>query len=289
MTTVEVFAPAKINLTLHVTGQRDDGYHLLDSLVVFARDVGDKLTIGPSEELSLSVSGPFSSGIPVDDRNLALKAAKLLRSKRSVTRGASISILKNLPHGGGVGGGSADAAAALRALAKLWQVPPLSADDALTLGADLPVCLHAPKPAFMGGIGDIIRTSQNLPECWLVLINPGIVVPTAQVFGRLHKHFSVDNPPMEEMPKLSSYSDFELWLSGTRNDLTMCMYDFQMGVLECIWALRPFEGCSIANMSGSGSTCWGLFERESLARRAADQLRASHEDWWVEVTKVQSS
>lgn len=286
MTTVKVFAPAKVNLTLHITGQRDDGYHLIDSLVVFTSDVGDRVSVASSDSLSLSLTGSFVDGVPVDDSNLVMKAAHLIRDVRGVSFGAEISIEKNLPNGAGIGGGSSDAAAAIKALSQLWGVAPLSAAEALPLGADLPVCLNAPKASIMRGVGDLVEDATPLPDFWLVLVNPGIAIPTAEVFQRLGQKFSTDNPPMEPMPEVSSFLDFDLWLCGTRNDLTMCMYDFRMDVLECIWALRRLPECWKTNMSGSGSTCWGLFENQEAARLAVRQLEADHPEWWIKATAI---
>jgi 4-diphosphocytidyl-2-C-methyl-D-erythritol kinase len=186
VTRLTATAPAKVNLTLHVTGQRDGGYHLLDSLVVFA-DVGDQLTLKPSPDLRLNVGGPFSMGVPADDRNLVMQAARALAGLRGVDRGATIQLDKTLPHSAGIGGGSSDAATALGLLAKFWNVAPLPADHpaAAALGADVPVCLSGPGPLRMRGIGDEVSPAPRLPDCALVLVNPKVETPTPAVFKTL--------------------------------------------------------------------------------------------------------
>lgn len=174
-------APAKINLTLHVTGQRDDGYHLLDSLVVFAEDCADALSFTPDERLSIAVTGPFADGIPTDDRNLIWKAAQ------AAGWTGTIHLEKNLPHGGGLGGGSSDAGAALRAFGHPDQTA------ALSLGADVPVCLLG-RAARMTGIGERVAPAALPDGLWAVLVNPGIPLPTPHVFARVTRK---TNPPID--------------------------------------------------------------------------------------------
>ncbi|WP_372834971.1 4-(cytidine 5'-diphospho)-2-C-methyl-D-erythritol kinase, partial [Puniceibacterium confluentis] len=168
----EVFAPAKVNLTLHVTGRRADGYHLLDSLVVFA-DIGDTVSVEASDRLSLAVDGPMAVGVPVDDSNLVLRAARFLNPER----GAAILLTKHLPAASGIGGGSSDAAATLRALSELWGVP--VPRDVLALGADLPVCM-APGAQRLAGVGDVLTPVPGLPDCDILLVKPGVSVATPQ-------------------------------------------------------------------------------------------------------------
>jgi 4-diphosphocytidyl-2-C-methyl-D-erythritol kinase len=184
---VRYFAPAKVNLALHVTGRREDGYHLLDSLVVFA-GVGDWLEIREAPELRLAVTGPRSGGVPTDRSNLVWRAAEAF----GIDAGAAIALEKHLPHAGGIGGGSADAGAALRGLVELWDVAPPGLDALLAIGADTPVCA-ACAPARMRGIGDILDPVPPIPPLWLVLANPGVEVPTGPVFKALA---SVENAPM---------------------------------------------------------------------------------------------
>ncbi len=282
------FAPAKINLALHLTGLREDGYHLLDSLVVFA-DIGDTLHATEADNLTLSVSGPFADGVPADGSNLVLKAASRLRELRGVTAGAALHLEKHLPHGGGIGGGSSDAAAAIRILAKLWQVAPLSAQEALPLGADVPVCLTAPHPMLMRGIGDDLERAQGVPDGWLVLVNPGVSVPTQDVF-RLHDQlYPVDNPVMDRLVENTDVDAFETWLMGQRNDMTKVAREGQIAPIigEVLEALQSHS--AVSEMSGSGSTCWGWFRTKDQARVAAQEIRKGHPNWWVHATRMTGS
>lgn len=277
---IEVFAPAKVNLTLHVTGRRTDGYHLLDSLVVFADDVGDLITIEPSDKLDLVVTGPFAEGVPTDEGNLVLKAAKVLGPERT----ARITVTKNLPHAAGIGGGSADAAAALKGLTEHWGIAMPDRAAIQSLGADLPVCLAGPAPMLMSGIGEVLRPAPPLPKLWMVLVNPGIPVATARVFKTLSEDYSTENPPMDPLPEGPDLDDFLIWLAGGRNDLTRCAAEQVPEIMDILDQLWGLETCEDADMSGSGSTCRGIFETEERAREAADSLSATHPDWWVQVS-----
>lgn len=273
---IKAFAPAKINLTLHVTGQRDDGYHLLDSLVVFV-DAGDRLTIEPADQLSLEVKGPHAKGVPVDESNLILKAAKLMNP----FEGAKISLEKNLPVASGIGGGSTDAAAALRGLAELWGQGLPSGTK--SLGADVPVCLHA-KPTRMSGIGEVLAPVEELPECWLVLVNPGVEVSTPEVFSKLRNR---QNPPMPEaIPSFEDVVDFASWLGLMRNDLEPAAMQIEPVIATVLASVRAQAGCLLGRMCGSGATCWGLFEDAEQAQHAADTIKSQRPDWWVQPTAV---
>lgn len=269
---MRAFARAKVNLALHVTGRRNDGYHLLDSLVVFA-DIGDWLEIAPAETFSLTITGPRASGVPDDARNLVWQAADLI----GPGRGARITLDKHLPHAGGIGGGSADAAAALRALAQMWDVPLPSGDALLALGADMPVCLHA-RPCRMGGVGEILDEVPPLPPLWLVLVNAGVAVPTGPVFKALA---TVDNRPLYPMT-WSDVPSFTHWLCGARNDLEAPARALAPEIAMVLDHLNAQPGCAVARMSGSGGTCFGLFTAEDAAKDATLALRAAHPDWWVQ-------
>ena len=269
------FAPAKINLALHVTGRRADGYHLLDSVVVFA-DVGDWLEIAPAAGLSLRVIGPRAAGVPGDGRNLVWQAATLFGSGQ----GAAITLDKHLPSAGGIGGGSSDAAAALRGLAQLWGLPLPDAQAVLSLGADLPVCLFA-RPARMAGIGEEITALPSLPPLWLVLVNAGVAVPTGPVFKALA---SADNPALPAIPP-QGWADaggFAAWLAHSRNDLEPPARQIVPVVDTVITAIRDSNDCLLARMSGSGGTCFGLFATEAAAKAAAAVLSTDYPDWWVQ-------
>ncbi len=263
--TTEVFAPAKVNLTLHVTGQRDDGYHLLDSLVVFA-DIGDRLWFKSAPQMQIEVTGPFADGVPTDRRNLVWQAAELAGWTGHIT------LEKNLPHGAGIGGGSSDAAAVLRAFG--------GADHALDLGADVPVCLkHTPQR--MRGIGEVLESVETLPELEIVLVNPRVVVPTGTVFSGLR---SKQNEPMGDV--LRSFGDapaFCEWLASQRNDLEAPAREVAPEVRA---ALAALDGALLARMSGSGATCFGLYTAGAAA--AAARIAQAHPDWWVASGRVLS-
>ncbi len=255
---IEGFAPAKVNLSLHVTGQRPDGYHLLDSLVAFA-DVGDRLWFDPAPQMHIEVTGPFADGVPTDQRNLVWRAAEL------VGWSGQIRLEKNLPHGAGIGGGSSDAAAVLRAFG--------GRSGAVRLGADVPVCLEM-RGQRMRGIGDVLDPVQPLPKMEIVLVNPRVVVPTAPVFAALE---SKQNPPMPDvLPEFQDASAFCQWLGTQRNDLEK---PARLIAPQIDAALDALRGAMIVRMSGSGATCFGLYEQGASV--AARRISQAHPDWWV--------
>lgn len=264
MTAAHAFAPAKINLTLHVTGQRDDGYHLLDSLVVFA-DVGDRLWLEPAPDMSLDVTGPFAKGVPTDGRNLVWKAAEAAGTP------LRIRLEKNLPHGGGIGGGSADAAAVLRHLG--------AGQVAATLGADVPVCLDD-RAKRMTGIGDCLTPVPRLGTWDIVLVNPGVEVPTPSVFKAL---CTKTNAPMGTIPSQASKDDFIRWLAQQRNDLQEPAISLAPEIAD---ALNILKGAKLVRMSGSGSTCFGLYRSAEDAQAAQDRIASAHPNWWVKAAKT---
>lgn len=261
-------APAKVNLTLHVTGQRADGYHLLDSLVVFA-GVGDGVTVAPGA--GLTVTGPFGDQVPTGDDNLVLRAAALMG-------GAAVTLDKRLPVASGVGGGSSDAAAVLRALARLGRVLPDPA-AVLRLGADVPVCLTAPAPMRMAGIGEVLTPAPPLPPAHLVLVNPGVPVPTAAVFRALARR---DNAPMPAtLPACRDAAELAAFLHGCRNDLEPPARQVAPIIDRVLADLAATPGCLLARMSGSGATCFGLYASAKDAHDARAQIAAAHPDWWT--------
>lgn len=266
--TVFELAPAKINLILHVTGQRRDGYHLLDSLVVFAPDAADRLTLTPAKETRLTVRGPFAGAVPPGAENLVLRAAHLAGV------GAHIELTKNLPVMGGIGGGSADAAACLRGLARVADRPLC---DGLSLGADVPVCV-AGRPARMAGIGDIVTPLDTWPNLAAVLLNPGVSLSTPTVFKALKKR--QNSPPNW---RALNYNDPLPWLKAGRNDLEEPARRLALPVRHALDALRD-AGADLVRMSGSGSTCVGLFSDMPAARAAETQL--ARPGWWVRATRL---
>lgn len=263
-----VFAPAKVNLTLHVTGQRDDGYHLLDSLVAFA-DIGDWLTIEPADEISLTVSGPFADGVPVDSRNLAWQAAALYDQP------VSMHLEKHLPHGAGIGGGSSDAAAVLNAMSDLTgQI----VTGVQALGADVPVC-RVGRVTRMTGIGDELTVLPPTPTLWAVLVNPGEHVPTPTVFAGLKNKA---NPPMPSAkPEHHSTERLMTWLKQMRNDLETPAIAQCPTIANVLKVISAQPGVGLARMSGSGATCFGLFDNRALAEIAARQISEAYPNWWV--------
>lgn len=276
-----VAAPAKLNLYLHVTGRRADGFHLLDSLIAFA-DVGDRVTAepAPDDALDLHVTGPFAMGLMSETDNLVLRAARVLRDAAGITAGARLTLEKNLPVASGIGGGSADAAAALRALSRLWGVA-LPEDRmralALTLGADVPVCWVG-RAAFVGGIGEDIQTAPALPAVPLVLVNPLKPLPTPGVF-------KARTGPFQQAARFSETpadpGHLARLLAGRENGLTTAAIAQEPAVARVLAALDGTDGVLLARMSGSGATCFALYPSDGAAETAAEALRTQHEDWWV--------
>jgi 4-diphosphocytidyl-2-C-methyl-D-erythritol kinase len=263
------FAPAKVNLFLHVTGRRADGYHELDSLAVFPA-VGDVVRVRAAAALTLEVGGPFGVALASEPDNLLLRAARALRPGG----GAALALEKNLPVASGIGGGSADAAAALTALAELWGVETSLHEVAAGLGADVPVCL-ASRPARMQGIGEILAAAPVLPDFGIVLVNPGVAVPTPSVFKARAGGFSAVAGLPGAWPDVAAMVDD---LNATRNDLQ----DAAIGIAPVIAAvldmLAALPGALLVRMSGSGATCFALFETPQAAAAAAETARRP--GWW---------
>ncbi|HMM63666.1 MAG TPA: 4-(cytidine 5'-diphospho)-2-C-methyl-D-erythritol kinase [Mesorhizobium sp.] len=278
-------APAKINLALHVTGRRGDGYHLIESLAVFTR-FGDRLQVSAAEEDGLAVSGRYAAGVPVDGRNLIAMARDALR-KAAGRRNAfpvAIALEKNLPVASGIGGGSSDAAAALRLLARIWGLDIDAAElagIALSLGADVPMCLAA-QPLMARGIGENVEPLPAVPSLGLVLVNPGVPVSTPQVFSALRRR---ENEPLPALPARIDFHSLRNWLEATRNDLEAPAREIQPAVADALQALKRADA-GFARMSGSGATCFGLYETGNVAKRAAAAIRARHPDWFVAATRT---
>lgn len=279
MATFKGRAPAKVNMTLHVTGQRDDGYHTLDSLVAFA-GVYDEITATTAPEFQLTVNGPFAQGVPTDSTNLVLRAARLLQAARDVTLGAHLTLEKNLPHAAGIGSGSSDAAMTLAILAQLWEVAPFTPDDpaVLALGADVPACMMAPHPIRMAGIGELLTPWCPLPTAAFVLVNPQMSVQTVKVFAGLE---SKQNADMGPTPALKGFDSFIAWLGRQRNDLEAPARHIAPQVDEALRAMRVQPLVAHAGMSGSGATCYGVTRSMGDARQVARALQVAHMDWWV--------
>ena len=283
-------APAKVNLTLHVLGRRADGYHEIESLVAFA-GVGDALSFTPGRALALTVGGPTAAAAGDTADNLVLKAARALAEQVEGLQLGRFALSKRLPVAAGLGGGSADAAAALRMLARSSRLAP---DDprllqaARATGADVPVCLD-PRPRLMRGIGDILSEPLDLPKLAAVLVNPGVAVPTREVFAALKLPAgSVAASPPGSAPSLGATSLAATSLADAiangRNDLELPAIELQPVIADVLAVLRKLPGCRLSRMSGSGATCFGLFDSTAAATAAARTLRIGYPAWWVRPT-----
>lgn len=310
-------APAKINLYLHVTGKRADGFHELDSLVVFA-GIGDRITVEKGEGLSLTITGPFADGLSTGDDNLVLRAARLLADHKDIAANAHLTLEKNLPVASGIGGGSADAAATLKALVEFWAIE-LGDDDihhvahtvsndldtaralstlfklwrddlgsemlgtiGLSLGADVPVCL-AGYPAFMGGIGEKLEIAPHMPRAWLVLANPGVALSTPAVFKAREAEFS---KPTRFGKHPHDAAELATILKRRSNDLAAPAITLQPVIQDVLDALEIIDTTLLARMSGSGATCFALYATENAAKTAAHQLSEEHPEWWIEAAEL---
>lgn len=282
--TLRLPAPAKVNLYLHVTGRRADGYHLLDSLIVFTA-LSDSLALGLSEDMSLSVEGVFADGAGPSDDNLVLRAARALAGAADIGEGMAARLIKNIPAAAGLGGGSSDAAAALRGLMQLWNIPRDTVDLpalALELGADIPVCL-AGYSSFIGGIGGEIAPAPMLPDAGVLLVNPGVALSTPSVFAGRRGGFS---PPGRFSETPVSVEAFAGLLRERDNDLTEAAVRLAPVIADVLDALEAAPGCHLSRMTGSGATCFGLFDDEAAAASAAGALQ--RDGWWVQATCIQS-
>lgn len=278
-------ARAKLNLALHVLGRRGDGYHLLDTIVVFA-EIADELSARPAPALTLQVDGPFASATPAGDGNLVLAAARLLQAKRGPGAGARLALSKNLPVEAGIGGGSADAAAAFRLLNRMWGCdlgPAALAGLGARLGADVPMCLHS-RPLRAGGIGEDIVPLTGLPAIDLVLVNPGRRLSTAEIFAALPE--SRRGGIGEVPPRFADVAQLAAYLKSLRNDLQAAASARVPEIAAALQRLGAEPGCLLARMSGSGPTLFGLFAGAAEAARAASALAAGHPDWWIAATRA---
>jgi 4-diphosphocytidyl-2-C-methyl-D-erythritol kinase len=288
-------APAKINLFLHIVGRRSDGYHRLESLVGFT-DIGDELSAERAPKLSLLVQGPFAQALNAtssDDTNLVMRAARSLQARSSVAPGARLVLDKQLPVASGIGGGSSDAAAALHLLNALWG---LGLDEAalaelgLALGSDVPVCLRA-RPAFVSGVGEAVENCASLPELSLVLVNPGLGLPTPEVYRAFAATDALTRLPARAFPKGPWTDEWTLieTLKGTRNDLEAPAIALCPAVADVLKALGAQDGCALARMSGSGATCFGVFAGRAAAERAARAIAQAEPAWWVRPARLSAS
>ena len=282
-----VFAPAKINLSLHVLKRKRDGYHTLESLIAFA-DIGDTIRIVPSDHFSFKLDGPFAKAFNDQDRrhdkdsgNLVVRAAQNLAAIARKSLDFEITLTKNIPLASGLGGGSADAAAVLHGLADIWGV---SRDAQFwpvllrNLGADVPVCMDC-QPALVRGIGEILDPVPALPEIPVVIVNPLKPCPTKAVF--LHNK-CIQPRESAPVPEHADYRDFILYLKSLRNDLEAAASEIVPEIHNILNALSVQDGCDLARLSGSGASCYGLFATEDQAMDAKKQIHQENPDWWVE-------
>lgn len=283
-------APAKINLSLRILGRRADGYHELDSLVAFA-GVGDALSLTPGDAGGLAISGPFSAGLAPTSDNLVLKAERALREQIPALRTGRFHLVKRLPVASGIGGGSADAAAALRLLARLNGLPlshPALSTAAARVGADVPVCLEA-RARLMQGIGERLGPPLRLPRLFALLVNPGVAVETAAVFRALglqpgQRHADGVEVFKADQPSPATSASLIAALAATGNDLEAPARGLAPIIAEVLSALSALSGCRLARMSGSGATCFALFDDCRVSAGAGKQLARQRPDWWVKPT-----
>ncbi|WP_042446644.1 4-(cytidine 5'-diphospho)-2-C-methyl-D-erythritol kinase [Azospirillum sp. B510] len=299
-------APAKLNLYLHVTGRRADGYHELDSLVAFA-ELGDGIALTPGATRvalrgadlppagpRLAIAGPFGPALmgEAPSGNLVMRAAHALATRLGREADVMIALTKVLPVASGIGGGSADAAACLRALARLWGLP---ADDpalfavAAGLGADVPVCV-AGRSCYFGGIGDVLDEAPELPETHVVLVNPNLPVSTPAVFKAMAaaraESGAAFSTPARFAREPADAADLAALLGERRNDLTAPALTVAPVIADVVAALERSAGCLLPRLSGSGATCFGLYATAAAAEAAARVIAAAEPGWWVKPTRL---
>lgn len=282
MPSVRLAAPAKINLYLHVTGKRADGYHLLDSLVAFA-DIGDEIAIEASADFHLSVTGPFRGDVPLHD-NIVEKAVRMTAGRLARRPDVHVTLTKNLPVGSGIGGGSSDAAAIVRALLQFFnQTAPVD-DILLQLGADVPACYHA-SPLRFAGIGEEIEMVIPFPALHALLINPGISCATQTIF----KTLKLDSFKEKiALPALNNQDAVFRFLGNTGNDLTDAAIA-QVAQIKTVLSALEETGAPIVRMSGSGATCFALFDNRPSCEEAARDLTSRYPGWWIKSVRLNAS
>ncbi len=275
-------ASAKVNLCLQIVGQKSNGFHLIDSIVGFT-EFGDHLSFKKSDELKLTMKGAFSDQIPVDKSNLILKAAELLRAINNIKTGAHITLTKNLPPSAGLGGGSSDAAAAIRGLSRLWDTDLPEIDDLMKIGSDLPVCINQ-KTQHMKGFGEVLEEINTFPNLPILLVNPLKKVSTQTVFRMLQNK---KNPPLSEYEKLfQEKKDWINWLLLQRNDLMEPAVKVEPVISEVLQLISKQISVEKVSMSGSGATCFGIFENKCDCDLAMKRIRIERPDWWSVSTEI---
>jgi 4-diphosphocytidyl-2-C-methyl-D-erythritol kinase len=272
-------APAKLNLFLHITGKRQDGYHLLQSVMIFV-DVGDTMEFYPHDGFLIDAEGPFAGDLPPPGDNIVYHAARALSDSWGVPLSGGIQLYKNLPIASGVAGGSSNAATALLGLSKLWGLP----DDrdrlhkiAVKLGADVPACL-VKRPVWAEGIGEKMSPLPHMPPLHFVLVNPMVATPTAEVFARFRNRVT---PPIQYSGRKKTMQEWISDLRLYRNDLTEAAIEVCPDISTVLAALRETPNCHLSRLSGSGATCFGIYDSPPAAQAAVNKLRQQHPRWWV--------
>lgn len=287
MTSVITSAPAKLNLFLHIIGKRSDGYHLLESLVAFT-DFGDRLFFEPSNLLSLEITGTYSETLQNEaHKNLVMRAATELRFRAGASEGAKITLEKNIPIGAGMGGGSSDAGAAIEQLCRLWKlwgIDDIKHPIATSLGADVKMCLR-PQTAHIQGIGEKISPVKFGFDLGVVLVNSGHMLPTVDIYKSFGSRFSASKPCPAAF---ATAADLFSFLSHTQNDLEAAATARVPEIEPILRALRSTYGCSIARMTGSGATCFGLYADTAQSHQAAAEMQAAFPTWWVQAATIKA-
>lgn len=287
---LSLHAPAKLNLTLRVGPPRSDGRHDLDSLVCFTHRLGDRLEVSLGQGLELTLAGPFASGLVGEADNLVLRAARLLAAAADIEAHAHLHLVKNLPLASGIGGGSADAAATLHGLNRLWKLGLPMADlmaMAGQLGADVPACVLG-QPAHMTGTGEEMAALAEIAGLGIVLVNPGVACPTGPVYRRFDELGAGPALTSSQMPDLSSPSKLLAYMAATPNDLEAAAVSLVPEIGETLTLLQESPGVRMARMSGSGATCFGLYDDVSAAQvaRAFMVERLANPRFWVEADEI---
>jgi 4-diphosphocytidyl-2-C-methyl-D-erythritol kinase len=274
---LQALSRVKVNLYLHIIGKRADGYHNLDSLVAFP-EIGDEILVSPSNSINLKITGKSKKELN-EKENLILKAIKLLKNRKM---GADIHLIKDTPISAGLGGGSSNAAVSLKLLSKLWNVPLPSINELVLLGADIPVCMDW-RLQRMQGIGEKNSFVASPDSLWIVLLNNGDRVPTSTVFqGLAQNEFS----GLVNVPRLNEKNILIKFLKSTRNDLEKSAIKNYPAINDLINSLNLTSGCLVARMSGSGSTCFGLYEKKHEAEKAKKHLFNKFPNAWIKVAKI---
>ncbi|OGT39926.1 MAG: 4-(cytidine 5'-diphospho)-2-C-methyl-D-erythritol kinase [Gammaproteobacteria bacterium RIFCSPHIGHO2_12_FULL_36_30] len=289
---MKITAPAKLNLFLHITGRRDDGYHLLESLFVFT-EFGDIVDIKSDKTLSLVIDGPFAETLKNEsiENNIAYRAALLLQKKYRVLDGAKIHLIKNIPIGAGLGGGSSDAAAVLKGLNQLWNLNlnlETLCEIGLLLGADIPACIIA-KPAIISGIGETITPFELPFSIPVLLVNPNLPLATSAVFQAYKNNHQPFTVCLNQKINTANYTVLIDSLAAAHNDLQTSALQLLSEIQTILILLRQQSGCDLARMSGSGATCFALFSDFSAAESAMKIITKNHPTFWIQLSSIQCS